>query len=151
MPLKNKKGLVIGIANDQSVAYGCAEAFAGAGANLAVTYLNEKAGPVVRPLAEALKCPIIMPCDVREPGELEAVLAYSRCLGPSRLRASFDRLCTEGRFAQPCRRLFAGWVRAGNGCFVPLLHTGRTARRTAYDEWGMPPHGYFPGIRTGCR
>jgi enoyl-[acyl-carrier protein] reductase I len=76
MPLKDKKGLIIGIANSQSVAYGCAEAFVRAGASVAVTYLNAKAEPYVRPLAEALECPIIMPCDVREPGELEAVFSH---------------------------------------------------------------------------
>jgi enoyl-[acyl-carrier protein] reductase I len=70
MPLKDKKGLIIGIANSQSVAYGCAEAFVRAGASLAVTYLNSKAEPYVRPLAERLECPIIVPCDVREPGQL---------------------------------------------------------------------------------
>jgi enoyl-[acyl-carrier protein] reductase I len=78
MPLKDKKGLIIGIANGQSVAYGCAEAFVRAGASLAVTYLNSKAEPYVRPLAERLECPIIVPCDVREPGQLEAVFAHIR-------------------------------------------------------------------------
>ncbi len=76
--LRGKKGLVIGIANDQSVAYGCAAAFVRAGASLAITYLNVKAEPYVRPLAEDLKCPIIVPCDVREPGQLEAVFAHIR-------------------------------------------------------------------------
>jgi enoyl-[acyl-carrier protein] reductase I len=71
--LANKRGLVVGIANDQSIAYGCAEAFHAAGAELAVTYLNEKAKPHVAPLAESLEAPIFMPCDVRNPGELEAV------------------------------------------------------------------------------
>ena len=78
MPLKDKKGLIIGIANSQSVAYGCAEAFVRAGASLAVTYLNSKAEPYVRPLAERLECPIIVPCDVREPGQLEAVFTHIR-------------------------------------------------------------------------
>lgn len=73
--LKGKKGLVVGIANDQSIAYGCARAFRDQGADLAVTYLNEKADKHVRPLAESLDAPIIVPCDVREPGQLEAVFA----------------------------------------------------------------------------
>ncbi len=71
--LQGKKGLVVGIANEHSLAYGCAEAFRKAGAELAVTYLNAKAEPHVRPLAEALGSPIIAPCDVTVPGELEAV------------------------------------------------------------------------------
>ena len=71
--LAGKRGLVIGIANDQSIAYGCAKAFRAAGADLALTFLNEKAEPHVRPLAEGLGCPIIERCDVQRPGELEAV------------------------------------------------------------------------------
>lgn len=75
MSLAGKKGLIVGIANEHSIAYGCAEAFRDAGAELAITYLNEKAEPYVRPLAEKLKSPIIVPCDVREPGQLEAIFA----------------------------------------------------------------------------
>lgn len=73
--LAGKRGLVVGIANDQSIAYGCAQAFHAAGAELAITYLNDKAQPHVRPLAEALGAPLILPCDVRLPGQLEAVFA----------------------------------------------------------------------------
>ena len=75
MSLQGKKGLIVGIANDQSIAFGCAEAFHRAGAALAVTYLNAKAEPYVRPLAERLQSPIIVPCDVREPGQMEAVFS----------------------------------------------------------------------------
>ena len=64
--LTGRRGLVAGIANDSSIAYGCARAFREAGAELAVTYLNAKAEPHVRPLAEALGAPIIVPCDVRQ-------------------------------------------------------------------------------------
>lgn len=73
LDLTGKKGLVAGIANANSIAYGCANAFQAAGAELAITYLNAKAEPYVRPLAEKLASPIIVPCDVREPGQLEAV------------------------------------------------------------------------------
>lgn len=73
--LAGKKGLVVGVANDHSIAYGCAEAFRRGGAELAVTYLNAKAEPYVRPLAEGLQSQLIVPCDVREPGQLEAVFA----------------------------------------------------------------------------
>lgn len=73
LSLAGKKGLVIGIANDQSIAYGCAKAMRDLGTDLAVTYLNERAEPYVRPLAEQLGSSIVMPCDVEKPGELEAV------------------------------------------------------------------------------
>jgi enoyl-[acyl-carrier protein] reductase I len=78
MSLQKKRGLVVGIANEHSIAYGCAKAFHEAGAELAITYVNAKAEPYVRPLAEGLASPIIMPCDAREPGQLEAVFARIR-------------------------------------------------------------------------
>lgn len=71
--LEGKKGLVVGIANDQSIAWGCAKAFRALGAELAVTYLNDKARPHVEPLAAMLEAPIVMPLDMAVPGQLEAV------------------------------------------------------------------------------
>jgi len=76
--LVGKKGLVIGIANQQSIAYGCARAFRSLGADLAVTYLNEKARPFVEPLAAAVDAEIFLPCDVTVPGALESVFAGIR-------------------------------------------------------------------------
>ncbi len=73
--LKGKKALVVGIANDQSIAYGCAKALRECGAELALTYLNEKAKPYVAPLAQGLDAQLLMPLDVAKPGELEAVFA----------------------------------------------------------------------------
>lgn len=71
--LDGKIGLVIGIANDHSLAYGCAKAYRAEGAELAVTYLNEKAEPYVRPLAEGLGAPLILPCDVRDDTQVDAL------------------------------------------------------------------------------
>lgn len=71
--LDGKRGLIVGIANDRSIAYGCAKQMRRQGADLAVTYLNEKAEKHVRPLAEDLGAEIVVPCDVREAGQLEAV------------------------------------------------------------------------------
>jgi len=71
--LEGKRGLIVGIANDQSIAWGCAKAFRALGAELAVTYLNEKAKAYVEPLAQELEAPILMPLDVRVGGQMEAV------------------------------------------------------------------------------
>jgi enoyl-[acyl-carrier protein] reductase I len=71
--LEGKRGLVIGIANEQSIAWGCAKAFRALGAELAVTYLNDKAKRFVEPLARELDASIFMPLDVRTAGEMEAV------------------------------------------------------------------------------
>ncbi len=70
--LKGKKALVVGIANDHSIAYGCARAFRELGADLAITYLNDKARPHIAPLAEELGAALFMPLDVSRAGELEA-------------------------------------------------------------------------------
>ncbi|WP_373565787.1 enoyl-ACP reductase FabI [Paraburkholderia bryophila] len=75
MDLAGKRGLVVGIANEHSIAAGCATVFRAAGAELALTYLNDKAEPFVRPVAQALESCIVLPCDVRIPGQLEAVFA----------------------------------------------------------------------------
>lgn len=71
--LQGKKGLVVGIANDKSIAWGCARAFRDAGAELAVTWFNDKARPYVEPLAQQLQAAIALPLDVEQPGQLEAV------------------------------------------------------------------------------
>lgn len=71
--LQDRKILVVGIANENSIAWGCAKAFKAQGADLAITYLNEKAEPHVRPLAESIDADLILPLDVTNPGELEAV------------------------------------------------------------------------------
>jgi enoyl-[acyl-carrier protein] reductase I len=73
--LAGAKVLVCGIANEHSIAYGCAKAFHELGADLALTYLNEKSRPYVEPIARELAAPLFMPLDVSQPGELEAVFA----------------------------------------------------------------------------
>jgi enoyl-[acyl-carrier protein] reductase I len=77
-PLASLKALVIGIANDQSIAYGCARAFRRQGAELAITYLNDKARPHVEPLARELEAPIFSPLNVQQEGQLEAVFEEIR-------------------------------------------------------------------------
>ena len=71
--LEGKKGLIVGIANENSIAWGCAKAFRAFGAELAVTYLNDKAKKYVEPLARELEASIMMPLDVSAPGQMEAV------------------------------------------------------------------------------
>jgi enoyl-[acyl-carrier protein] reductase I len=82
--LEGRKGLVTGIANAQSIAWGCAKAFRGLGADLAITYLNERALPHVEPLAAEVGAALLLPLDLRNEGELEAVF--------DRLRTDWSRL-----------------------------------------------------------
>ncbi|HTL57108.1 MAG TPA: enoyl-ACP reductase FabI [Candidatus Limnocylindrales bacterium] len=74
-PLQGAKALVIGIANEHSIAYGCAKAFHELGADLALTYLNDKAKPFVEPLARALEAQLFLPLDFAQLDQLEAVFA----------------------------------------------------------------------------
>jgi len=76
--LSGHRALVIGVANDQSIAWGCAKAFHAMGCELGITYLNEKAEPHVRPLAESLNASIIEPLDVANENELDAVFETIR-------------------------------------------------------------------------
>ncbi|MFM0136286.1 enoyl-ACP reductase FabI [Caballeronia grimmiae] len=73
MDLAGKRGLVVGIANEHSIATGYATLFRAAGAALAATYLNDKAEPFVRPVAQTLGSSIVLPCDVRIPRQPGAV------------------------------------------------------------------------------
>ena len=91
--LEGKKGLVVGIANERSIAWGCAAAFRAFGADLAITYLNDKAKKHVDPLARALESPIVMPLDARVPGQMEAVFErISKRVGQTGLRRALDRV-----------------------------------------------------------
>lgn len=71
--LEGKKALVSGIANEHSIAYGCAKAFRELGAELAITYTGEKTRTYVEPLARELGAPVFMPLDVTRPEDIQAV------------------------------------------------------------------------------
>ncbi|KAF1693705.1 enoyl-ACP reductase FabI [Pseudoxanthomonas koreensis] len=71
--LDGARALVVGVANDSSIAYGCARAFAENGADLAITYLNERTRAFTEPLAQELGASIYLPMDASRPGEIEAV------------------------------------------------------------------------------
>lgn len=76
--LAGAKALVVGIANDHSIAFGCAKAFRTAGAELGITWLNDKAKTHVEPLAQELEASIMTALDVSVPGQLEAVFDLVR-------------------------------------------------------------------------
>ena len=73
--LKGKRGLVVGVANADSIAFGCAAKLQAFGADIALTYLNDKARTYVEPLAKQLHSDMLMPLDVTQPGQMEAVFA----------------------------------------------------------------------------
>ena len=73
--MKGKRGLVMGVANDHSIAWGIARRLAGQGAELAFTYQGEAFGRRVKPLAESLGADLVLPCDVEDTASLDAVFA----------------------------------------------------------------------------
>tara|TARA_R110000787_G_scaffold20596_6_gene61312 strand:- start:134 stop:940 length:807 start_codon:yes stop_codon:yes gene_type:complete len=75
LDMTDKKGLIIGVANEHSLAWAAARNCHAAGADLALTYLSDKARPFVEPLAQSISAPLLMPCDVAREGELETVFA----------------------------------------------------------------------------
>ncbi|CAM2182231.1 Enoyl-(acyl-carrier-protein) reductase (NADH) 1 [Paraburkholderia sacchari] len=77
-PLAGMRALVTGVANAESIAYGCARAFAELGAELALTYLNDKAKPYVEPLANQLGAAMLLPLDVEDEAQFDAVFEAVR-------------------------------------------------------------------------
>ena len=74
-PLAGARVLVVGVANEDSIAWGCARAFREMGAEIALTYLNDKALPYVEPLARQVEAPILMPLDVEDDAQMDALFA----------------------------------------------------------------------------
>ncbi|HEV7636459.1 MAG TPA: enoyl-ACP reductase FabI [Bradyrhizobium sp.] len=71
--MKGRRGLIMGVANDHSIAWGIAKAVAAQGAELAFTYQGEALGKRVKPLAEQLGVPLVLPCDVEDTASVDAV------------------------------------------------------------------------------
>ncbi|ABF07451.1 enoyl-[acyl-carrier protein] reductase I [Cupriavidus metallidurans] len=74
-PLAGARVLVVGVANEDSIAWGCARAFREMGAEIALTYLNDKALPYVEPLARQVEAPILMPLNVEDDTQMDALFA----------------------------------------------------------------------------
>ncbi len=109
--MSGKRGLVMGVANDHSIAWGIAQALAAQGAELGFTYQGEALGKRVRPLAESLGSRLSLPCDVEDVASLDAVFAalsetwggldfVVHCIGFS------DRNELKGRYVDTTRENF---------------------------------------------
>ena len=133
--LAGQKALVIGVANDDSIAYGCAKAFRTVGAELAMSWLNEKARKHVEPLARELEASIVGEVDVTVPGQLEAMF--------DQIRSKWGRLdilvhsiafAPKADLQGGTSELFGRRLRQGDGRFVPFLRSHGEARRAADDR-----------------
>src|SRR5712692_9740096 len=110
--MKGKRGLIMGVANDHSIAWGIAKAVAAQGAELAFTYQGEALGKRVKPLAQSLGVPMVLPCDVEDIASVDAVFEILRekwghldflvhAIGAS------DKNELRGRYADTTRENFA--------------------------------------------
>jgi hypothetical protein len=130
--IAGQKALVVGVANDQSIAYGCTKAFRTVGAELAITRLNERARPYVEPLARELQATITGALDVSVPGQLEAISHRIRAeWGQDRHSGTLDRLRAQGGPSRRAAELFRRRLCQGDGHLVPFVRpNGETGRAT---------------------
>ncbi|HEY1543032.1 MAG TPA: enoyl-ACP reductase FabI [Xanthobacteraceae bacterium] len=144
--LEGRKALVIGIANEQSIAWGCAKWLRALGAEIAVTYLNEKAKRFVAPLAEELEAKIFVPLNVNEPGQTEAVfdriaaewgrldtLVHSIAFSPK------EALC--GRVVDVARDGFATTMDVSCWSFIRMAHLAEPLMRHGGTIFTMTYYG----------
>ena len=142
--LSCRKALVIGIANEQSIAYGCARAFREVGADIGVTYLNDKARPYVEPLAREVQAELFLPLDVAVPGQLEAVfdevakkwgrldmLVHSIAFAPKEDLQGGLLNCSAGGFAKAMDVSCHSFVRMAK-LAAPLMKEGGTMFAMSY-------------------
>ena len=140
--LSGKHVLIVGIANEQSIAFGVAQAMRQAGANIAVTYLNAKAERFVRPLAESLGASITAPLDAAHPDQEEALFAriakeWGRLDIVVHSIAFAPRDDLQGRVVE----LVSRGLCDGHGHFGPFLRAALPIGRTADDRWRrLPDH-----------
>ena len=134
--MSGKRGLVMGVANDHSIAWGIARALSAHGAELAFTYQGEALGRRVRPLATSLNASLVLPCDVEDLSSVDAVFAalndawgsldfVVHCIGFS------DRSELKGRYVETTRANFVRTMTISAFSFTEL------AKRAA----GMMPAG----------
>jgi enoyl-[acyl-carrier protein] reductase I len=144
--LEGKRGLIVGIANENSIAWGCAKAFRAFGAELAVTYLNDKAKKYVAPLARELAAPIVMPLDTRTPGEMEALF--------ERIRSDWGTLdfvvhsiafspkeALQGRVVDVSREGFLTTLDVSCWTFIRMAHLAEPLMRSGGTLFTMTYHG----------
>jgi enoyl-[acyl-carrier protein] reductase I len=110
--MKGKRGLIMGVANDHSIAWGIAKTLAAQGAELAFTYQGEALGKRVRPLAEQLGVPLVLPCDVEDIATVDAVFDALRAKWGHldflvHAIAFSDKNELKGRYAETTRENFS--------------------------------------------
>jgi enoyl-[acyl-carrier protein] reductase I len=167
--MQGKRGLVMGVANDHSIAWGIASALAKEGAELAFTYQGEALGKRVKPLAQSLGSSIVLPCDVENIADVDAVFAslaetwgtldfLVHCIAYS------DRNELRGRYADTSRENFqrtlvisafsfteaakrAAALMPNGGSLLTLTFGGATRTMPNYNVMGIAKAALESGVR----
>ena len=127
--MKGKRGLIMGVANDHSIAWGIAKTLAAQGAELAFTYQGEALGKRVKPLAEQLGVPLVLPCDVEDIASVDAVFETLRAKwGQLDFLVHAIGVFRQERAEGPLRRHLAREFFAHHGDLLLLVHRACQAR-----------------------
>ena len=127
--MHGKRGLIMGVANDHSIAWGIAKTLAAHDAKLAFTYQGEALGKRVKPLAASVGADLVLPCDVEDLASVDAVFAeLSRAWGSARFSGPRRRLFRQGPAHRPLCRHHARELCAHHGDLVLLVHRSGEAR-----------------------
>src|SRR4029077_4190379 len=110
--MKGKRGLIMGVANDHSIAWGIAKALAAQGAELAFTFQGDAQGKRVKPLAQSLGVELVLPCDVEDIASVDALFEALRAKWGQldfviHAIGFADKNELKGRYADPSRDNFS--------------------------------------------
>lgn len=167
--MEGRRGLVMGVANDHSIAFGAARALAAQGAELAFTYQGEALGKRVKPLAASLGSQLVMPCDVEDLASLDAVFDAVRelwggldflvhCVAYSdkaelkgryadTSRANFQRTLTISAFSFTEAAARAAPLMGPGGSMVTLTFGGATRVMPNYNVMGVAKAALEASVR----
>ena len=128
--MHGKRGLIMGVANDHSIAWGIARTLAAHDAKLAFTYQGDALGKRVKPLAASVGADLVLPCDVEDIASVDAVFAeIGRRLGHARFSRPRHRLFRQDPAHRPLCRHHAREFPAHHADLVLRLHRSRQSAR----------------------
>src|SRR5207344_602073 len=168
--MQGKRGLIIGVANDHSIAWGIARTLAAQGATLAFTYQGEALGRRVRPLAESVGASLLLPCDVEQAASVDAAFATIAEKWGSldflvHAIAFSDKNELKGRYADTTRENFsrtmliscfsftelakraAALMPASGGSMITLTYGGSTRVMPNYNVMGVAKAALEASVR----
>ncbi len=142
--MRGKRGLIMGVANNRSIAWGIAKACRAQGAELAFTYQGDALKKRVEPLAQEVGGLVVGHCDVTEPATIDAVFAeIAAKLGRARFPGARHRLLRQGPAHRPLCRHHGGQFRQDDADQLLLVHRDRPARREADAERRLAAHAHL--------